>query len=145
MPGGRPRIVIVRIWRERSSLHSTDPGALQLTIASVLFSSISGAETGGPLSPLLFDFAANGLAIIMGRAKQHGFIEGLVSELMDGGLILLQYADDTVFFIDNDIPSVQHFKFLLNAFEHMSGLKKIMIRANSTALVWQQKKQVNIT
>ena len=28
MPGGRPRIVIMRIWLERLRLHSTDPGGV---------------------------------------------------------------------------------------------------------------------
>ena len=42
MPGGRPRIVIMRIWLERSSLHSTDPGVLQR------LSEESAAETQKP-------------------------------------------------------------------------------------------------
>ena len=32
MLGGRPRIVILRIWQERSNLHSTDPGGVTLSI-----------------------------------------------------------------------------------------------------------------
>ena len=34
MSGGRRRIVIIRIWLERSSLHSTDPGALHVVCAT---------------------------------------------------------------------------------------------------------------
>jgi hypothetical protein len=71
---------------------------------------------------LLFDLAADGLAVIMERAKNGGLIKGLVSDLVEGGLVLLQYADDTVFFIEDDIQSAQNLKFLLCIFEQMFGL-----------------------
>lgn len=50
-------------------------------------------------------------------------IQGLVPELVDGGLVFLQYADDTGFFIENDIASAHNLKFLLCASEKISGLK----------------------
>jgi hypothetical protein len=37
--------------------------------------------------------------------------------------VLLQYADETIFFIQDDIQSAQILKFLLCIFEQMSGLK----------------------
>jgi hypothetical protein len=39
------------------------------------------------------------------------------------GVNMLQYADDTIFLIKDDIDSVQNLKFILGAFEQMSGLK----------------------
>ena len=35
----------------------------------------------------------------------------------------MQYADDTIFFLDHDIQQAKRMKLLLSVFEHMSGLK----------------------
>ena len=42
---------------------------------------------------------------------------------MDDGLSILQYADDTIIFLDHDIEQAKNMKFLLSVFEQMSGLK----------------------
>jgi hypothetical protein len=39
------------------------------------------------------------LAILINRAKADGQFDGLVPHLVDGGLSILQYADDTVVFL----------------------------------------------
>jgi len=57
------------------------------------------------------------------KAKASGFIRGLVPELVKGGLTYLQYADDTIFFLNLDEESICNTKFLLYCFEAMSGLK----------------------
>ena len=58
---------------------------------------------GHYMSPLLFNIVADMLAILIGRAKQHGQVEGLVPHMVDGGVSILQYADDTVLFMEHDI------------------------------------------
>jgi hypothetical protein len=35
------------------------------------------------------------------RAKVDGLIEGVVPHLVDGGLSILQYADDTILFMEH--------------------------------------------
>ena len=50
-----------------------------------------------PLSPILFNIVVDMLAIIVSRAKEHGQVKGVVPNLIDGGLSILQYADDTLF------------------------------------------------
>ena len=42
---------------------------------------------------------------------------------MDGGLSILQYADDTILFMEHDLDKARNLKLLLSAFEQMSGLK----------------------
>ena len=42
-------------------------------------------------------------AIILARAKEDGQVKGVVPNLIDGGLSILQYADDTGIFVDHDI------------------------------------------
>jgi hypothetical protein len=55
------------------------------------------------LSPLLFNIVADMLAILIKRAKEEGQISGMVPHLVDGGLSVLQYADDTILFMEHDL------------------------------------------
>jgi hypothetical protein len=79
--------------------------------------------TGDPLSPLLFNLAGDTLSMMLERDNRSGFIKGLVPELVEGGLTHLQYADDTIRFLNLDEESIYNTKFLLYYFEAMSGLK----------------------
>jgi hypothetical protein len=63
------------------------------------------------------------LAIIIKRAKEDGQINGAVPHLVDGGLSILQYANDTILFMEHDLEKTRNMKLLLCAFEQLSGLK----------------------
>jgi hypothetical protein len=63
------------------------------------------------------------LAILIERAKADGQIEGVIPHLVDGGLSILQYADDTILFMEHDLEKAQNLKLILAAFEQLSGLK----------------------
>jgi hypothetical protein len=63
------------------------------------------------------------LAIMIERAKVDGQIEGLIPHLVDGGLSILQYADDTIPFMEHDMEKAQHLILILTAFEQLSSLK----------------------
>ena len=43
--------------------------------------------------------------------------------LVEDGLSILQYADDTILFMDHDLDKARNLKLLLCAFEELSGLK----------------------
>jgi hypothetical protein len=43
------------------------------------------------------------LTLLILRAKEDGQITGLVPHLVDEGLSILQYADDTILFMGHDI------------------------------------------
>ena len=43
------------------------------------------------------------LAIIIARAKEDDQIKGIVPHLIEDGLSILQYADNTIIFMDHDI------------------------------------------
>jgi hypothetical protein len=63
------------------------------------------------------------LVILIKRANSDGQIGCIVSHLVDGGLYKLQYADDTIVFIEHDIEKAQIMKLSLCAFEQLLGLK----------------------
>jgi hypothetical protein len=43
------------------------------------------------------------LAILIKRARDNGQINGMVQHPVDRGLSILQYANDTIFFMKNDL------------------------------------------
>jgi hypothetical protein len=47
----------------------------------------------------------------------------VIPHLTDDGLSILQYADDTILFMEHNKDQAQNIKLLLSAFEQMSGLK----------------------
>jgi hypothetical protein len=63
------------------------------------------------------------LAILINKAKADEQIVGVVPHLVDEGISILQYADDTIIFMDHDLYKAQNMILLLCAFEQASGLK----------------------
>jgi hypothetical protein len=63
------------------------------------------------------------LAVPIERSKGMGFLDGLVPHLVEDGLSILQYADDTILFLDDDLEKAKGLKLVLSAFEKLSGLK----------------------
>jgi hypothetical protein len=82
-----------------------------------------GLRQGDPMSPILFNIVADMLALLINRAKIDGQIRGLIPHLVDNGLSILQYADDTIIFLDHDLEQAKNLKLLLYAFEQLLGLK----------------------
>ncbi|WVZ64587.1 hypothetical protein U9M48_014082, partial [Paspalum notatum var. saurae] len=76
-----------------------------------------------PLSPILFNLVADMLATLIKCAKTDGQISGVVLQLVDGGLSIIHYVDDTILFTDHDLEKVCNKKLLLCAFEQLSRLK----------------------
>jgi hypothetical protein len=63
------------------------------------------------------------LAILIKRAKCKGKIEGVIPHLVDDGLSILQYTDETILFMGHDLVKARNMKLLLTAFEELYGLK----------------------
>jgi hypothetical protein len=87
------------------------------------FQTRKGLRQGDQLSPMLFNIVVDMLAILIERAKADGQIEGVIPHLVYGGLLILQYADDTILFMEHDLEKAQNLKLILAAFEQLSGLK----------------------
>ena len=75
------------------------------------------------MSPLLFNIVADMLTVLIGRAKENGQVDGLVPHLVHGGVSILQYADDTILFMEHDIAKARNMKLILCLFEQLPGLK----------------------
>jgi hypothetical protein len=63
------------------------------------------------------------LAIFTARAKEDGQIGSLVPHLVNGGISILQYANDTMLFMEHDLAKAVNMKLILSFFEQLSGLK----------------------
>ena len=57
---------------------------------------------GDPLSPILCNIVVDMLAIMIERVKNSDQIAGVVPHLVDGGLSILQYANNTILFMEHD-------------------------------------------
>jgi hypothetical protein len=66
---------------------------------------------------------ADMLAIMIERVKNKGLIERVIPHLVDGGLSILQYADDIILFMEHNLEKAQNLKLILSAFEKLPGLK----------------------
>lgn len=72
---------------------------------------------------MVFNIVEDMLAIIIERAKFDGQIEGVVPHLVDGGLSIFQYTNDTILFMDHDLAKGGNLKLILSAFEQLLRLR----------------------
>jgi hypothetical protein len=87
------------------------------------FQTLKGLRQGDPLSPVLFNIVADMLAIIISRAKEDVQVGGLIPQLVEGGVSILQYADDRILFMEHDIDKAVNMKLILCLFEQLPSLK----------------------
>jgi hypothetical protein len=81
------------------------------------FQTLKGLRQGDSLSPILFNIVADMLTILIARAKEDGQVGGLVPHLVDSGISILQYADDTILFMEHDSAKAVNMKLILALFE----------------------------
>jgi len=91
-------------------------------VGNFFFSTKKGLRQGGPLSPILFNLVADMLAVLISRARERRQI-GVVPHLVEGGPSILQFADDTIIFLQDNIEQAKNLKVVLCAFKKLSRLK----------------------
>jgi len=108
------------------------------------FQTKKGLRQADPLSPILFNIVVDMLAILIARAKADGQVEGVIPNLIEDGLSILQYPDDTIIFMSHDAQKAVNMKFLLSTFEQVSGFKINFHRVKYFALARQKTMKIFI-
>jgi len=90
---------------------------------SSFFKPGKGLRQGGPISPLLFNLVGDVLTRMLSKVVENNLIGGLLTDFKDGGVVSLQYADDTILFSDCDGTHLRNLKCCLAWFEHLSGMR----------------------
>jgi hypothetical protein len=85
--------------------------------------SYKDVRQGDPLSPILFNFVADGLTRMILKAQSNNLFCGLIDHIIDKSVAVLQYADDTIIYLKHDIQGARNLKLLLYMYELMAGLK----------------------
>ena len=81
-----------------------------------------GIRQGCHLAPLLFILAADALAVCTSQLCSSGAFFGFQSPNIPGGIPLLQYADDTAFFIQGSWAAAHTLSIMMDIFSDFSGL-----------------------
>jgi hypothetical protein len=113
----------------------TRGGSVAVKINNVegnFFTTGKGLRQGDPLSPILFNFVVDVFTRMLIKAGDHSLIRGLCPEVRPGGVISLQYADDTILFVENNPETARNLKWVLTYFEQVSGMR---INYNKSELI----------
>lgn len=90
---------------------------------SSFFKPGKGLRQGDPLSPLLFNLVVDVFSRMLMSVAKQGFISGLLPQVLEGRIISLQYADDTILFLEDDLEKASNLKWILTCFKQMLGMK----------------------
>jgi hypothetical protein len=60
------------------------------------------------------------LAVLIARVKEDGQVDSIIPHLV-GGVSILQYADNTVIFMEPNLEKALNMKLILCIFEQLSG------------------------
>jgi len=85
--------------------------------------SFKGVRKGDPLSPILFNFVADGLPRMIHKAQANNIFTGLVDHIIDRGVAMLQYVDDTIICLKHGIEGARNMEILLYMYELMTSPK----------------------
>jgi hypothetical protein len=65
----------------------------------------------------MFYIVGDGLATLMKKAQEEGVVLGLVPHLVDGGVTIMQYVDDTILLLQDNHTNARNVKDTLCIFE----------------------------
>jgi hypothetical protein len=76
-----------------------------------------------PLAPLSFNFVVGIFSRMINKGSSCGIIRGLCPHLVPSGVVSLQYADDTLIFLEKDERNAVNLEWTLTCVEQISGMK----------------------
>ena len=91
-----------------------------------------GIRQGCPLAPLLFILAVDTMVFCTTQLCSRGHLSGFQTASIPGGIPLLQYADDTTFFIQGSETAACTLSMMMDVFTDLFGLQ--LNRAKSTVV-----------
>ena len=74
---------------------------------------------GDPLAPLLFNTVVDVFSKMLIKGSNQNLIRGLCPRFNPGGVVCLQYADDTLLFLENDREVATNLKYIMTCFEQI--------------------------
>jgi hypothetical protein len=83
----------------------------------------------------------NSLAKMVSVAQQNDLLLGLANNIIQKGVAMLQYADDTILLIQDNMEQARNLKLLLYIFEAMSGLK-IKFEKSEVMMIMQDDRKI---
>jgi hypothetical protein len=72
---------------------------------------------------LLFNLVVDAFIRMLMKAARKKYISGFMTSVYPEGVLSLQYTDETLFFLKNDLVSDGHLKWIMVCFEQISGMK----------------------
>ena len=81
---------------------------------------LKGLRHGDP-PPILFNIVVDMLDILIAQAREDGQVGGPIPHLVEGGVSILQYVEDT---LEHDLEKTVNLKLIIYI-EHLLGLKTI--------------------
>ena len=105
---------------------ATRGGSVAVKINNVLgnyFVTTKGLRQGDPMSPILFNFVVDVFTKMLIKGTSLNLIRGLCPQHCPGGVVSLQYADDTILFVENNVEVAKKLKTILTCFEQVSGMR----------------------
>ncbi|XP_026419594.1 uncharacterized protein LOC113315541 [Papaver somniferum] len=91
--------------------------------ASSLFRSQKGVKQGDPISPFLFIMVVEVLSVMIKRTSHMNLILGFKSAADASAIHHLEFVDNLIVFLDDQVEEIQNLKNILLSFELVSGLK----------------------
>ena len=82
-----------------------------------------GLRQGDPISPLLFNLVGDAFTRMLDKAASAGLIKGVLQNFRMGGIVSLQYADDTILFSSAETNHIVSLKHVIMWFEQISGMR----------------------
>jgi hypothetical protein len=81
------------------------------------FQSAKGVRQGDPFSSTLFNMDVECLTKMFFVAQENNLITRFASDIIDKGVTILQYVDDTIIYIQHDVEQAINLKLLLYMFD----------------------------
>jgi hypothetical protein len=97
----------------------------------------------GALSPLLFNLVVDILSMMLQKATSLDLNKGLGNELVEGGVINLQYVDDTILFVEKNVKKAKNLKWILTYFELMSGMRVIFHKIELVPINYENVEEIH--